>query len=219
MDLKCPGLTIHKYHEDEDITECYQLNPDLIEYISIQGWVILEKLAEGGISDVFRSKQNRTEAVMIIFGNVGYNNMDIRSKLKLARKFPNIFPFIYDSFNTDIPYSLHPKYLANSGNFASRTIQVIEKLDMTLDKYLVSLSPKQKDIFVVELRALLINYLTVLVNYGIYYTDLKLENIGVIITDIVYIKLLDIEGIHTEARFRFDPVEAVEALIKWEING
>lgn len=219
--MECPGLNIHKYYESEDVTRCHPLNPELIEFISEQGWVILDKLAEGSVADVFTCKQNHIIAVLIIFGNVDLENtraFDIFDKLEQARKLPNIFPIIYDIINSDIPYSTDEVYLENSEEFQYRTIQVIEKVDMTLETYLETIPKKDLRKFAETLRKTLIQYLTVLEERSIYYTDLKLENIGVILSDTVYLKLLDIEGIHLSWDGEYDVKKMVDNFIRYNIK-
>ena len=218
--MQCLGLTIHKYSEAEDMTRCHPLNPTLLNFITEQGWTISTKLAEGSVSDVFTCRQNHIVAVLILFGNVDLENRDawnIYPKIERAREFPNIFPIIYDVFTTDIPYSQDRVYLNDSTDFASRTIQVIEKLDMTLETYLHGLSPHEVLAFVPVLRKTLIRYLTILGDSAIYYTDLKLDNIGVIVTSIVYLKLIDIEGIQLRTVNHFDVQELVDSIIKYDI--
>jgi hypothetical protein len=203
-DVECKGDYIHKYYENEDRTLCHLLNPYLKEYVQIKkGWTILYKLAEGGTADVFVCEKNNVKAVIIFYGNVessASNHYDLSQKLFMAKKFPHIFPIIYDYFNVDIPYSKDQKYIENSGpnagDFGKRTIQIIEKVDMTLEEYLHTLDQWEKDKFDDDVEKIIKEYIEELNKEGIEYADIKDDNIGIIIKENgIYIKLLDMEGI------------------------
>lgn len=74
-------------------------------------------------------EKNDLKAVLLLFGNLALkdqNTGNIDPKIQRAREYPDIFPVVYDSFKLNIPYSLDSRYLAHSGNFGSRTIQIIE---------------------------------------------------------------------------------------------
>lgn len=206
--MLCPGLSIHKYYEEEDVVRCHPLNPELIEFVAEQGWVILEKLAEGSVADVFICKQNRIRAVLVLLANVDLESngtaYDIDHKIKAARKFPNIFPIVYDTFKADIPYSTDELYLQNSEDFEYRTIQVLEELDMTLEEYVKTVPSQELPSFIEVVRRTLTHYLEVLEENSIYYSDLKPDNVGVVVTDVVYLKLLDIQGIHLTRVHEYD---------------
>lgn len=222
MKLECPGLNLHRYHEDIDETKCYPINPELIKQIENRGWIIEDKLAEGSIADVFNVfNVLNTKAVIIILGNTDSNYPDISEKLKFAGKFPEIFPYIYDHFNLNIPYSTDINYINSTGNFGNKTIHIIEKMDMTLYQYLLQAKvgcPQFINDIIEDILQLIINYLNILRNNGLTYTDLKLENIGVSrYENDIDIKLLDIEGLHLHWTYEYDSKESVERLYEYEI--
>lgn len=218
--MRYPGLEIHKYYEEEDVTICYPLNPRLIDFLKRRDWIITEKIGEGSVSDVFAccSRDKTTTGVVVLFSNVDFeegSSWNIYDKLIQARGFPDIFPVIYDVLYTDIPYSDDGLYLQYSYNFEDRSIQVIEKVDMTLDRYILTLDAEELTPFLKTLRSTLITQLKTLQGKGIYYTDLKLDNIGISGTP-PRIKLLDIEGIRYFSE-NFNAEKLVDDTIRYEI--
>jgi hypothetical protein len=173
-----------------------------------------EKVGEGATSDVFSCRQGHIIGVILFFGNVGLDNgddWDVDEKLEQARRFPKIFPLVFDIFHSDIPYSTDEMYLQNSNDFESRTIQVIEKVDTTFDKYYMSLTTKEMKMSVKkELERVLNGFMNTLTLYEIYYADLKSDNIGVIIVDgVPKFKLIDIESIHLDFKTGFQSNQRV----------
>lgn len=191
-------LTIHKYYEEEDITEYPVLNPDLVQFVADRGWNIIEKIGEGSTADVFSCRLNNITAAIIFFSNVSEQAeaFDIDDEIDWARQFPKIFPIVYDIFKTEIPYSTDEHYLQTSAPFGPRTIQVIEKVDSNLAVYYAKLGPREKPAVRSTVGNVILGYLNTLREYEICYPDLKADNIGVIMVDgKPAFKLLDIEGI------------------------
>jgi hypothetical protein len=209
------NMNIHRYYEDEDFTRHHLLNPDLISFVREREWTMIEKIGEGSVSDVFTCRKDDMIAVIIFFGNYQCDNndeckeietvttntarrcyLDIHDSIEKARLFPNIFPIIYDEFRSYIPYSTDETYLKVSKHFERRTIQVIEKMDMSFDAYYPTLNDQQKQHVKIELRYVLCDYLKTLIKHGIMCFDLKADNIGVIINNNVpKFKLIDIESL------------------------
>jgi hypothetical protein len=212
-------MNIHKFYEpgesedDDWFILHHPLNPDLVEFVRNEGWDIIEKVGEGGTSDVFSCRQGHIIAVILFFGNVhlgSSEDFDIDEKLEQARRFPKIFPLIFDIFHSAIPYSMDEIYLQNSNDFESRTIQVIEKVDTTFDKYYISLTKEMKMSVKKELERVLNGFMNTLTLYEIYYADLKSDNIGVIIVDgVPKFKLIDIESIHLDFKTGFQSNQRV----------
>jgi len=216
--MYCPGDYIHRDNEVDKLF-CYPLNPDLISYFRSIGIDLLFKIGEGRSADVFQVViNNEKDAALILQSNID-NVYDFSDKLEIAKKFPDIFPVIYMYFTVDIPYSLDPDYLKNSDNFNNRIIQVIELMDMTLDKYLITMAKIMgKDIIPIinTLEQILTNHLQKMNNNGIYYTDVKLNNIC-INSDSGIVKFIDIEGIHLGQFRGYDPTSSIHDLINYEI--
>jgi hypothetical protein len=215
--IGCPGMYVHRFHEDQDTTTCYPLSLDVINAIQARGWIVKEKIGEGSVSDVFlvTSRRNGQQAVLLLFGNLGLDESSgsIGAKLRVAKKFPTIFPLIYDSFTLRTPYSSTRAYLQTSNNFQNRTIQVIERLtpmNRVLQSSSNSISPSL-------ISHTLTAYLTTLYNNGITYSDLKADNIG--FTKQGKLKLLDIEGMHLRREPNFNVNESVDNFIKYELQA
>lgn len=213
-----PPLTVHFYHEDSDKTVQYPLNPALVTAIQNRGWVIQRKLGEGSISDVFIVKRKEVRAVLLLFGNLpkGPYGGDISAKVNEAAKLPSIFPVVYDVFTLDIPYSRDPAYVAASAKFGSRTIQVIERMVSTLEDTIKDDGALTTD-EVNYVRAKLVSFATLLWNKNMTYPDLKLENIGVLPEDDLQIKLIDIEGLQLTRLEGYDPVQAVNNFVAYNL--
>lgn len=210
--MNCKGHTIHFYIEKKDITKCYPLNPKLLKAIEKRGWILGDKLAEGSSADVFQVKDHDK---VIILLNDTYPG--VSERLKAARRFPKIFPVIYDVFSLDIPYSEDSEYIKLSGSFSDRTIQVIEKVDMTLETYLEKVTKTPP--FIKDLRETLLEYLSTLYKNNITYSDMKLENIGVITKQMkpAY-KLLDMQDIHLEKLAGFTPKDTVDKFFQYDVK-
>lgn len=221
--LECPGNSIHRYNEEEDYSRCHPLSNELIGYLNNNGIYIEEKIGEGSSADVFKvSMSNGVKAALIIPTNTE-SRFDSTAELIEATKFPDIFPIIYSYFNVDIPYSSDEKYLEISKDFGERTIQVIELMEMTLDQYIIEAVETYKSnvwSLVDSIVTIIKHHILELYNNGIYYTDLKLDNIGVVYNNSeANIKFIDIEGIRFSHswEYKFNPEETVEDLLTYEI--
>lgn len=220
--LECPKLQIHKYYEDIDETKCHLLNEELIHYISILGWDIKEKIGEGGTADVFtvKKKGSNLEAALIIQGNLSNEDYSLVDKIEFANKHPDIFPTVYNYFQVDIPYSLELDYVGASENFGSRTIQIMEKMDMTLEEFFERAHKAlEKDKFK-ELVGLIkehtLSILSKMYENGVTYTDLKFDNLA-IKYDGCKVKFLDIAGIFMEKLPSFDPNHGINRLFYYNL--
>lgn len=215
-------MNIHKYYEDEGITQYHPLNPDLIAFVRQRGWNIIKKIAEGSVSDVFTCSRSQLTAVIIFFGSDQCEEendryLDIHDRMEKARLFPNIFPIIYDEFQSDIPYSTDEIYLGHSRDSRHRTIQVIEKMDMSFSDYYLTLSDQQKEHVKIELKQVLSEYFETLIEHKIYFGDLSPDNIGVIIVaSVPKFKLLDIEGIWINTDKIFNAEEQINTFFEYE---
>lgn len=196
--VKYPGLNISMFHKIRGKFGhiAHPLNPELIDKIADRGWVIIDKLAEGGNSEVFTCKNNKIVAVILFTIDACIN---LEKELTIARNFPKIFTLVYDFFDADIPYSLDEIYIKDQkGQFLGRTIQVIEKLDMSLANYIKTFKTYGELMkFKIYAKNIIIGYLMELASKNIYYWDLKDDNIGVIVLDDsnVSIKLMDLPSI------------------------
>ena len=150
--FECPGLNIHHFDEEIDLDKsmCYRLNKKLIDYLESVGIKIKRKIGEGGVADVFLvhldNDLHSTDAALLlqsnIEGGIDYNLEYLQESLENiedAKKYPHIFPIVYDHFKIGIPYSDDHTYQRLSTDFQYRTIQVIELIDMRLDDYIVEL--------------------------------------------------------------------------------
>lgn len=132
----------------------------------------------------------------------------------MSKRFPDIFPLVYDAFTTDLPYSLDAGYPRNT---KKRPIQIIEKLS-PLSDCLAKVVYRYKNNVVDELYTILTTYLQRLYDNGITYTDLKLDNVAYgIYGDEMRIKLLDVEGVHLSKHPDYDPKDTVQRFIKYEV--
>jgi len=244
---------IHKYFEDEDQTRHYPLNSALVQFIAEQGWIIEDKVAEGSVADVFSCHSSdpnvqlnltpeermhgtdKSYAVLILFSNVALDDdsdYNIWEKLLVAKSCPTIFPLIYDCLNSDLPYSNDPEYIVNTPDATRRSIQIIERAHGTLAD-VIRLFKRNGNIDLIDreewlagIKVKIIEFLTVLREKNIYYTDLKLENVGIFdystvnidgnanIEDGNRLKLLDIEGIKLQYQGPYD----IEVMAEWLIR-
>jgi len=224
--LDCPGNFIHRYNEANNSQGCFIINDELVTYLNNMGINIEDKIGEGSSADVFKVKISNNDykeisAALIIAGNTD-EGFDSTEQLLVAIKYPDIFPLVYYYFNVDIPYSLDKDYLKISKDFGERTIQIIELMNMTLDQYIIEAVKVYKhDIWPIinSIVTIIEHHITKLCINGIYYTDLKLENIGVIYHEnSAIIKLIDIEGVRLSNKYTFSPKEKVETLVIYQIN-
>lgn len=210
--MDCVGAhPLRGYDEEYDQTSCFEFNDELIEEIRNRGWIVKEKLAEGGTADVFTVIDHTTfkEAVLLLQSN----DFNFDERLEIARHYPDIFPEVYDIFHSTVPYTLDENYPQDRSNFTYRTIQVIEKMDMDLHQYderffngKLSRYPEtqrlREDIEnrVIEMRLQLLRD-------GYAFVDVKSDNIGVNINPdhSIVLKLIDIESMRIiNGMHRFD---------------
>lgn len=133
--MKCPNNI--KYNN-----YCLKFSDQFLEKIQNKGYKIKSKIGEGGQSDVFLVEKNKNNYAMTLF-NKSFN---IKDKLEFAKKYPNLFPIIYDFFYIDIPYSEQSKKYKKH-NFNNRSIHIMEKLDYDLKQYINFLGRKNPYFF------------------------------------------------------------------------
>lgn len=218
--LECPGLQIHRYYEDIDITKCHHLNEELIKYVHALGWDIKDKIAEGSSADVFTVVKGELEAVLIIQGNQGGFDANLDNEISFAKDHPNVFPKIYDYFQVNIPYSTDDDYLNSSGNFENKTIQIMEKMDMTLEQFLYKAKKEMNNVDFERLCKLIKKNLTKslkeIYDNDATYTDIKFDNFGVNDKG-CEIKFLDIESIKFLSSKNFNSKKAINIMFRHEI--
>jgi transcriptional regulator CtsR len=223
FELECSDNNLHRYHEDNDITSCYKINTKLITFLENKGIYIEKKIGEGGNADVFKVKYNGKDAALLIHSNVEAD-FDNSEKLEKVKNYPHIFPIVYSYFNVNIPYSTNDDYLSISKDFGNRTIEVIELMDMTLDEFIIKSTMIYKCNIWNKLRNIIHvieNHLIEMYENNILYTDVKMDNLGVMIDENnnIKIKFIDIEGIHLGKSHMsdFNPKNQAHDLIKYEI--
>lgn len=222
--LECPGNSIHRYNISDNRSKCYPLNVEFINYLNNAGIYIEEKIGQGTYSDVFKVRLNNgIKAALIIISNTE-SNFDITNKLIKAKAHPDIFPIIYGHFKVNIPYSLDSEYLQSSFNFGERTIQVIELMDMTLDKYIEEAIKIYKSniwSLIDSIFQIIKHLLLEMYNNGIIYYDTKLDNIGVIYSGSeARIKFIDIESMQLSSSYpyKFNPEGAADAFFEEDLK-
>lgn len=194
--MECVGdRPIRGYDEDLDEFLCFSFNEELLDEIQSRGWILRDKLAEGGIADVFNviDVRDPTRKAVLILQSRGPAFDDI---LEVARGYPDIF-------HATVAYTADQSYPEEEQDFSVRTIQVIEKMDMDLQDYdqkyfngELSTSSETKS-FKDSIERQIYQMRLKLYHDGYLYYDIKSDNIGVNINpdNSITLKLIDIASL------------------------
>lgn len=224
--MACP-YGICKHFLDAREANCFDINPKLIHKLKKMGYIIGDKIGEGGSADVFECKlisRLDVKAVIILQGNAGsdtgFKNLidydGVCEILGEAKKYPDCFPEIYDCFTLDIPYSASHKYIKDGRIFKFSSIQIIEKAKMTVDELLTIVIKNYPEDVIKVVNAVhnkIISLSRILSKDNKSFTDLKYENIGVFIrNDELAIRFIDLESLDNSDS-DFDPDSLQQLLI------